>query len=234
MRSREVGWLYKRYSGMSERYRATDFESSSYSELDELVTRVFCDTAPKEKVDAVYLYGQTPDNETSVLKAGVFLYGLGPAKMIAISASGAVAGYPGFDGWKRKLIGMGVPDGDILGVPLSDDFPPSTHAEARGVVKCAEERGWKSIYVVAPPLHLLRAFVTTVSEALKQRSPLLVYSFPGIAQSWEEHVIHSQGIQEGTRAELLSEELKKIEDYYKKGDLASAEEVLQYLDRRDE
>ena len=40
-------------------------------------------------------------------------------------------------------------------------------------------------------------------------------------------------MQEGTRSELLVGEMKKIEKYYKKGDLVSGEEALKYLDKRD-
>ena len=210
-----------------------DGSRSTYFELDELVTRIFSDTAPRAKVDTAYLFGETEDNEASVLKAGVFLYGMGPARRIAICDAPAGHGYPGFDNWRPKLVGMGVPAKDICGVSLAGDFPPSTHAEALGLVRFAKKRGWKSVYVVAPPLHQLRAFVTTVSEVIKEKSKLSVYSFPGIAQNWEEHIVHSQGIQKGTRAELLAEELKKIEKYYKKGDLVSGEEVLKYLDKRD-
>lgn len=206
---------------------------SSYLELDELITRVLCDTAPRQKVDAAYLFGETADNEASVLKAGVFLYGLGPVQQLAICGMGKKDGYPGFRSWTKKLASMGIPQKDIYLIQLAKDFPPSTDAEALGLVRYAKSKGWKSLYVVAPPLHQLRAFITTVSHAIKEKSNVKIYSFPGIPQSWEEHVVHSQGIQKGTRSELLAKELEKIEKYYRKGDLVSGEEVLGYLNRRD-
>lgn len=206
---------------------------ASYSTLDELVTRVLCDTAPDGSVDTAYLFGETKDNQESVLKAGALLYLTGPAEKIAICGLAEGSGYPGVLSWREKLISLAVPEEDILEVPPAPDFPPSTHAEALGLARFAKLHKWKSIYVIAPPLHQLRAFVTTVTEALKEYPEFLIYSFPGVPQNWEEHIVHSQGIQKGTRSELLAEELKKIEKYYKKGDLLSAEEILKYLNWRD-
>lgn len=206
---------------------------SAYFELDELITRVLCDTVQQHKVDAAYLFSETADNEASVLKAGVFLYGLGPVSKLAVAYLEKKFGYPGFRSWIKKLVSMGIPQKDIYLIPLAKDFPPSTDAEALGLIRYAKSKKWKSLYVVAPPLHQLRAFITTVSHAIQEKSNIKVYSFPGIPQSWEEHIVHSQGIQKGTRSELLAKELEKIEKYYRKGDLVSAEEVLEYLDRRD-
>ncbi len=206
---------------------------SGYFELDELITRILSDTAPRGKVDAAYLFGETADEEASVLKAGVFLYGMGPARRIALCGAGKDHAFPGVKNWTGKLVTMGIPQKDIYAVPLSKEFPPSTHAEAFGLVPYAAARGWKNIYVVAPPLHQLRAFITTVSAVIRKKSPLRVYSFPGFPQSWEEYIAHSQGIQKKARSEFFSEELKKIEKYYRKGDLVSAEEVLKYLNKRD-
>lgn len=211
-----------------------NFESS-YPKLDELVTRVMIDTFPKGVVaNAAYLFGETADNELSSLEAASLVWKSGKVKNIAICGEGAVAGYPGFEDWKEKLIKFGIPAEKIIGIHVASEFPPSTHAEALGLVRFAKKEGWKTIYIIAPPLHQLRAFVTTITEVLKENPDLLVYSFPGVAQNWEKRVVHSQGIQEGRREDLVGEELKKMEGYYQKGDLVSGEEVLRYLDRRDD
>lgn len=206
---------------------------SSYLELDELITRVLCDAATSGKVEAAYLFGETRDNQSSVLKAAVFLYGLGPVKKLGLCGLSEGHGYPGFENWRDELVEMGVKKEGIFSVPPSDKFPPSTDAEAWGLINYAKSNGWKNIFVIAPPLHQLRAFVSTVSAVIKSKSNLMVYSFPGIPQSWEEHITHSQGILKGTRSELLGDELAKIEKYYKNGDLVSAADVLEYMDERD-
>src|SRR5258708_1286070 len=207
-----------------------NFEASSYSEFDELVTRVLCDTAaPARLADAAYLFGETADNESSGLAAALLAGKLGRAKRIALCGEKGSHGYPGFDNWKKKLVQLGITAASIVGIPISHAFPPSTHAEAWGLAQHAKKNKWKNIYVVAPPMHQLRAFVTTVTAFTREGAPTRIFNFVGLPQRWEEHIIHSQGIQEGTRSELLGEELKKIEKYYRKGDLISGEEVLKYL-----
>lgn len=218
---------------MDVKTRKKSFSKSSYLKLDEVVTRVLCDVTPPGKVDAAYLFAETTDNEASVLKAGAFLYGIGPAQMVILCGLGRGIGYRGFRAWQLKLLRVGIPGKDIIGVLPAGNFPPSTDAEALGIVRYAKERDWRSFYVVASPLHQLRAFVSTVSAVIKEKANLAVYSFHGIAQSWEEYVVHSQGVLKGTRSELLGTELKKIEKYYRNGDLVSADEVLGYLDKRD-
>ena len=51
--------------------------------------------------------------------------------------------------------------------------------------------------------------------------------------SWQEEVIHSQGTLKAKRRDLIQEEVERIEKYQSKGDLASSEQVLSYLDKRE-
>ena len=85
----------------------------------------------------------------------------------------------------------------------------------------------------APPLHQLRAFISCVSVVRRGRAKVHIFNFVGLPQRWEDHVVHSQGVQRGTRSGLIHKELKKIERYFKKDDLVSPREVLKYMDRRD-
>ena len=74
--------------------------------------------------------------------------------------------------------------------------------------------------------------MTTVTVALSDYPELKVYSHPGRTQPWDETVTHSQGMLEGTRAELIAAEQERIEKYTAQGDLAPREEVLHYLQAR--
>ena len=214
--------------------KTKNFETSSYAKLDELVTRVMCDTAsPSGIADAAYLFGETKDNELSVIAAALLAWKLKRVKKIALCGNSGGHGYPGFENWKSKLVKLGIPGGKIISLPLAFDFPPSTHAESYGLARYAKKAQWKNIYIIAPPLHQLRAFVTTVTAFKKEKTPTKIFNFVGLPQQWEEHIIHSQGVQKGTRSELLEKELKKIERYYKTGDLISGTEVLKYLNQRD-
>lgn len=203
--------------------------------LDELITRVLCDTQPaRGKADGVYLFGETKDNEASVLAVGEFLYRLGRVRYVLLCGFRGGGGYPGFESWKKKLIKAGVSNKKIIDVPPASDFPPSTDAEAFGLIRFAKKHGLKTIYIAAPPIHQLRAFVSSVSATKRERSKIRLFNFVGFPQRYEDHIVHSQGIQRGTRSNLIRKELKKVERYFNKGDLESPEEILKYMNKRDD
>jgi len=100
-------------------------------------------------------------------------------------------------------------------------------------IRFARQHSYRSLFVVAPPFQQLRAFMTAVTVALREYPELLIYSYPGVAMSWQEEVIHSQGTLKAKRRDLIQEELERIEKYQSKGDLASPERVLSYLNKRE-
>lgn len=212
-------------------------DRSTYTDgivLDELLTRVLCDTGPRAKVaDAAYLFGETRDNETSVLAAGEYLWRLGRVRHLCIINQKRGHGFPGFESWKRKLVKRGIPPTIVLAVPLTTEFPPSTHAEAASLIRFATLHRWRRLFIVAPPLHQLRAFVSCVSVQKDKRAAVKFYNFVGFPQRWKKHIIHSQGVQKGTRSHLLRKELLKIQGYLEHNDLVSPHDVLKYMDRRD-
>jgi hypothetical protein len=74
--------------------------------------------------------------------------------------------------------------------------------------------------------------MTAVTVALREYPDLQLYSYPGVALPWQAGVVHSQGQTRGTRSELIAGEFERIRKYHEKGDLASVEEVLDYLNKR--
>jgi len=75
--------------------------------------------------------------------------------------------------------------------------------------------------------------MTAVTVSIRAYPELLIYSYPGAAMPWQEEVVHSQGTLKARRRELIQNEMERIEKYQDKGDLASFEQVLNYLNRRD-
>lgn len=212
-------------------------KSGSYTNaalVGELITRIFADTAPRGgKANAVYLFGQTSDNEESVLKVGALLWKFRHVARVCISGGKEGNGFVGFDAWKKTLNDMGVPLTKIIGVPLAKDIPPSTDAEAIGLARFVKKHRWRTLYITSPPLHQLRAFISCVSAFKREKTTSNIYSHVGFPQRWEEHVVHSQGIQRDTRSALIRKELKKIEEYCINGKLIKPRDVLQYMNRRD-
>jgi len=200
--------------------------------LFELVTRALCDI--KLNADAVYLFGETADNQQSVLQKGADLLKCGRVQSILIPSFGPVVGFPGFEAWHKELQQLGVPHSKICPVDeQKQGRQANTLTEATDLVRYANRAGLPSMIVVGAPFHQLRCFLSTIGQVLKQGTSLKVYSEPGITLPYNEYVVHSQGIERDTRAGLITKEVLSTIVYMLKGDLPRPKKALAYLNRRD-
>jgi hypothetical protein len=201
--------------------------------LIELLIRVLCDIVPGVQADGAYLFAQTVDNQQSVFEEGVDLIKQCRAKRLLIPDSAPRCGYPGFRAWHQALLGPGLREADVIGVPTASFSTLNTLVEAEALVRYAKRKAIARVFVVAAPFQQLRAFVTTVSVVLREFPELRIYNRAGAALAWDETVVHSQGTLRCKRGELIQSELERIERYRGKGDLVSEEEVFSYLRWRD-
>jgi len=202
-------------------------------DMKELIIRVLCDLRPKNPTNGAYLYCQTKSNQQSIFKAALSLLNNSLTYRILILNTKAKSGYPGFTQWKQQLQQLGLYEEQIVGVIKKETSMLNTLIESEAIIRFAKQHSYRSLFVVAPPFQQLRAFMTSVTVALREYPELLIYSYPGVAMSWHEEVIHSQGTLKAKRRELIQKELERIEKYYRKGDLVSPEQVLSYLDKRE-
>ena len=199
----------------------------------ELLTRALCDLRPKNPTNGAYLYCQTISNQQSIFKAALSLLNNSLTYKILILNTKAKSGYPGFTEWKQQLQQLGLYEEQIEGVINKETSMLNTLIESEAIIRFAKQHNYRSLFVVAPPFQQLRAFMTAVTVTLREYPELLIYSYPGVAMSWQEEVIHSQGTLKAKRCDLIQEELERIEKYHSKGDLASPEQVLSYLNKRE-
>ena len=198
----------------------------------ELVIRALCDTCPRT-VDAAYLFAQTPDNQASVLFKGRQLLAKGIAPKVMFVQTGERSGYLGYDVWKEQLLAWHVPETCIEGVAVGYDVILHTLSEAEAMVQQAKQQGYKQVLVVAAPFHQPRAFMTAITAALRHYPEIQLYSQAGEVLPWLGEAVHSQGNEKAVRKDLIQGEVERIAKYQSLGDLASFEEVLQYLNKRD-
>ncbi len=198
----------------------------------QLLIRVLCDTPPPAVTDGAYLFAQTSDNQESVFAAAGQLLTAMLTRRVLLPHTEPMSGYPGFRAWQQALHGQGIGDLQIEGVTGIASNLLHTLIEAEALVRFAKLRGYRSLYVVAPPFHQPRAFMTAVTVARREYPDLQLYSQPGAALPWGAEVVHSQGQTRGVRSELIGGELERIRKYHAQGDLASVEDVLEYLNRR--
>lgn len=207
-------------------------------ELAELIIRIYAYEESGFMADTVFCYGQELENTKSVVERSVQLFRDGLVRSIAIPDQRTLERYQHFyDFIRTMLIERGVPKEKIVPIPHPPEFKIAhTHTEAIGLARYAREVDWTTIYITALPSHLLRAFAETVTAITREYPQLLAYSAVGQVLPWTEPTVHSQGTVSGKRFEVIGtvdrSELRKIVEYYLRGDLVSAREVLDYLNRR--
>jgi len=172
-------------------------------------------------------------NQQSIFQAARFLLSNALTHRILILNTKAKSVYPGFTEWKQQLHQLGLSEEQIEGVLNIETSMLNTLIESEAIIRFARQHNYHSLFVVAPPFQQLRAFMTAVTVALREYPELLIYSYPGVAMSWQEEVIHLQGTLKAKRRDLIQEELERIVKYQSKGDLASPEQVLSYLNKRE-
>lgn len=119
----------------------------------------------------------------------------------------------------KKLIRRGVPPQSIILEEKSQD----TYEQGKEVMKIVKERKWKRIILVASHFHQLRAFLTFLEAMNGARLKIQIFNAPVRKLAWFEKTALGQ-----TRFQLLETELKKINQYSKKGHLVTTKEALAY------
>lgn len=212
-----------------------DFTFGTPEEIFQLTTIICCDDDFEGKADVAVIFGETKINTGWLGEALTELWQSKMIWRIGVSA-GYSLGEPivaSFEEIKEMLCAYDViPETAIVQFPLSKRLPPCTDAEAIGLVDFAKEQGWKSVYLVAPPMHQFRAFYSLASAIIKAGSDLVVWNWVTRIREWNERIIHSQSAPEDKRLNLLAGELEKIERYFRKGDHVPAREVLDYIRAR--
>jgi hypothetical protein len=202
----------------------------------ELLTRVLCDFIPSGlTADIIYLYGQTADHQESVLRKGELQIRQNRAMRIGICALDGLVLYPGGSAWRLELINRGIDPKIIVPIEqeINSSFPPSTDLEAISLVRAAVKYGWKTIFIVSPPAHQVRAFCSTVSAMTREAADLTIYSVVGETVDWKKTMTLSQNLPIGSDYQHLRGEYGKIIRYFEKGDMISGRQILDYLNKRD-
>ncbi len=136
--------------------------------LSELIIRTLCDTLPTTQVDAVFMFGQTEDNQQSVFDSSVHLVRNDLAKKAMFIHSEAMSGYLGFASWQQELNKLGITNKQKEPVPVAAGTEQlNTHIEEESVIKLAKEKGFEKIMVKAATFQKTRAFMDVVTASLQ-------------------------------------------------------------------
>jgi uncharacterized SAM-binding protein YcdF (DUF218 family) len=105
----------------------------------------------------------------------------------------------------------------------------NTYEQGIEIMKLAKANGWKSIILVASHFHQPRAFLTFLKAMNDSEIKIQIFNSPARELSWFEKT--SMGL---SRLELLEDEFKKIDEYGKKGHLATIDEAIAYQQWKEE
>jgi len=192
---------------------------------------------------AAYLYGHTPDNETSLIKKGSELYNQEQIKEILICGGGpyrapgkpeAPIAYSGEHIWRHLLVRECVQQKDITSIARPELSHTGTEAER--LILYAKTQAWSDIFIVALPIHMPRAFANTVTQALRLYPSLRIWCKPGAVLPYADEAVSSQGMVLGARLiQGIEAEFERWNAIWNNPlDIAPPEPIIEYLLTRRE
>ena len=125
---------------------------------------------------------------------------------------------------KDRLIKLGVPNNRII----LEEKSQQTQEQAMEVMDLVKKRQWKRIILIASPFHQLRAFLTFLKAMQKNNLKIEIINAPAKDIPW-----FKKSPWGPTRFELFKDEFKKINEYTKKGHLATHEEAFRYYQHKE-
>jgi len=121
-----------------------------------------------------------------------------------------------------ELIKHGVPE-DAL---YTEETAGNSKSESIRMIELAKEKGWKKLLLVTSPHHQYRIFLTWLQSMRDAGLELVLINAPAPLPWFAENPW-------GRRVDLLEEEWKRIEDYQRKGDIASFADGIAYLEWKE-
>lgn len=175
-----------------------------------------------EKSDAIILLEGDGYNR---YRKAVDLYTQGFAKKIVFSGGITdyeYGSYP-FSDILPHILDLGVPESDII----HEDVSQNTREQAVEVMKLSLENNWQKLILVATHEHQYRAYLTFLKEVLALNRDIVLYNAPVRNLKWFD--VNPWG----RRIDRLEQEMKRIEEYFKKGHLAGVDETIKYQEWKE-
>ena len=121
-----------------------------------------------------------------------------------------------------ELIKYGVPE-HALHV---EEVANNSKSESVRMMELAKKNGWKTLLLVTSPHHQYRIFLTWLKSMRDAGIELILINAPAPLPWFADNPW-------GRRADLLEQEWKRIEEYQRKGDVASFVDGISYLEWKE-
>lgn len=184
-------------------------------------------------VDALFLHGRSYYDHDGLFEIISDFYQKGKIKFVVLPDSeGERFGgnrpreaSPGKTVYIATLEYYGIPREHIL----IAGHAYHTKAENDAFLKLAKEKGWESVAVLTQAYQILRTMLGLIRTMQTQEYWVRAHPIVPEQTDWEKLVRGSQGMELKPRKEHIFDERKRIPIYQAKSDLASFEELFNYL-----
>src|SRR3989344_4076216 len=211
-----------------------------------IATTVLLSDSPPGSVDAVFFHGRSffDAGKRDIFQVAVDYISQGRAQYILLADSeGERVGetipqvaYPGKSLWTDRLVKMGMDRERIIYsphlVPREHGF--NTTTEAHAFLNTCIERGFKTGVVLTQPHQIVRAMLGAVKRIQEQELPVDLWTEAPRSVDWNKKVKGSQGMELKPRIYHIQDEIDRVFRYQAKGDIASFDELFDYLATRDD
>lgn len=199
----------------------------------QAATVLSSDWPTTEGVDGLFFHARSFGDDDGLFKIAADFHARGARVVINGSCGERQVGtkpgeaWPGKAAYLERLRAVGVAD------TLSSEPAFNTKQENEMFLKLAVEKKWRSAAILTQPHQMLRAFLGMVKSMATCNYWVRVYAVAPKFTDWCKEVHGSQGAKAMLRFDHIEEEFKRIPLYQQKGDLATFEELFEYLKRRE-
>lgn len=236
--NRQINICYYSFWVLQRQGKEGEVSDFSFVETAAMI-RVVLDNQPLERLDAIYVMAEAPDNVPVTLKAVAQEFIIIKRKhdeaprVLVMGWDTGKFGYPGFTRYKNGLLEVGI-EPELITVVPALSAAENTRTEALSLAAYLRDAGFERVLVVAPTVHQPRAFLTILAACLEEGIGRSVRLYNRVAgQPWNQYVTHQQGKNAGTMHKLLDDETRRIRAYHANGHVALGKEVFEYMDWRD-
>jgi uncharacterized SAM-binding protein YcdF (DUF218 family) len=184
------------------------------------ITAIVSNDSVKKSDAVIWLEGDGLTRMNEVIR--VFEQGLAENIVISGGFDSEPIGIPA-PKLAEKLYKKNIPKDKVIIEGISQN----TFEQGTEVMKLVKKNNWKKIILVASHYHQLRAFLTFLKTMENANLKIQIYNSPARNISWFEKVVNKN------RKELFEGELEKIEEYSKKGHVASVEDAIEYEQEKE-
>lgn len=149
------------------------------------------------------------------------LFKNGYAPLVAMVGSANDKSYGSFPSSevRDEMVRLGV---SLDHIYFEDTQGGNTREEAERIVTLAREKNWCTILIVTSPHHQFRSFLTLIKTMSDLKVSIRIINVPA-------NLSMTEDTPWGKRIDLLDGEYARIKEYQQKGDVASFEEGIKYL-----